>query len=213
VELPTTTVTPFLSEGKALATVESDGALIIQGWAANFSGIDRHSENFTDGAFHAGIKSFLSGNNPLCFHHDKRKVIGEVLALSEVPNEGLWLKARVDYQEPGSPLRWIYNAIKAGSMKGLSVGGFFRRKLTEKGLRITTADLTEISVVGVPAHAGAGFSIVEGKALGTYDFGDYIDARLDRLEARQALDRLREDVAILRAHTQLDALSARLTLA
>jgi hypothetical protein len=62
-------------------------------------------------------------------------------------------------------MRWIYNAVKKGSMRGLSVGGFFKRKLTELGWRISDADFTEISVTPVPVHPGTSFAVVAGKAL------------------------------------------------
>lgn len=162
-------------EGKAAAgnvtldpdsiTVLDDGDLLIEGWAANFEGLDRQNENFTDGAFKRGIKSFLNGQRALCFHHQFDKGIGEVLDLEEVEGKGLKMKARVDHQPESSPLRYIYNAIKKGTYKGLSVGGYFKRKLTEKGWRIADMDFTEISVTPVPVHPGTGFAVIAGKAL------------------------------------------------
>lgn len=142
-----------------------DGDLLIEGWAANFEGLDRQNENFMEGAFQRGIKSFLSGQRALCFHHKHDMGIGEVLDLQEVEGKGLKMKARVDHQPESSPLRYIYNAIKKGTYKGLSVGGFFRRKLTPKGWRIADMDFTEISVTPVPVHPGTGFAVVAGKAL------------------------------------------------
>ena len=88
-----------------------------------------------------------------------------MLDLKEVEGKGLWMKARVDKQEESSPLHYIYNGIKKGSMKGLSVGGFFKRKWTELGRRIADMDFTEISVTPVPVHTKTGFAVVAGKAL------------------------------------------------
>lgn len=202
-----TTVTPFIAEGKALrAEASANGDLIIEGWAARFDGTDRHGENFMEGAFSEGVKAFVNGNRALCYHHQHDKAIGEVLALTEVSGKGAWLKARVDYQEPGSPLRWIYNAIKAGSIKGLSVGGFFRRKFTAAGQRIAAVDLTEVSVTPVPVHARTGFAVVEGKAL-------TVDSAED-LGAIQALaQRARLEAEFTRAHAGLGRLRSQLELA
>lgn len=142
-----------------------DGDLLIEGWAANFEGLDRQNENFTDGAFKRGIKSFLANGGPLCFHHKFDHNIGRVLELEEVEGKGLRMRARVDKQEPTSPLHYIYNGIKKGSIRGLSVGGFFKRKLTEAGYRIADMDFTEISVTPVAVHPKTSFAVVAGKAL------------------------------------------------
>jgi HK97 family phage prohead protease len=162
----------FMVEGKALdgqaqptVTVEENGDLIIEGWAASFDGLDRQGENFVDGAFQRGIKAFLDGQSALCFHHDQKAGIGTVLGLNEVPGEGLWMKARVDFQPENSPLRYIYNAVKKGSYKGLSVGGFFKRALVGGRRMIADMDFTEISVTPVAMHPRTKFAVVAGKAL------------------------------------------------
>jgi len=162
----------FVLEGKALdngetaptVTVEENGDLIIEGWAASFEGLDRQGENFVPGAFERGIKSFLNGQAALCFHHQADKGIGTVLGLEEKP-EGLWMRARVDHQPESSPLRYIYNAVKKGSYKGLSVGGFFKRALVEGRRMIADLDMTEISVTPVAQHPKTKFAVVAGKAL------------------------------------------------
>jgi len=155
------------TEGKALDTrILESGDLLIEGWAADFSGIDRQNENFVDGAFTRGIKAFLSGQSALCYHHKTDHGIGKVLDLREVAGKGLWMKARVDFQEPGSPLRWVYNGVKKGSYKGLSVGGFFKRKLMEGGYRIADVDLTEVSVTPVAVHPRTAVLSVSTKAMG-----------------------------------------------
>lgn len=162
----------FVLEGKALdgsdapmVTEEENGDLIIEGWAASFEGLDREGENFVPGAFQRGIKSFLGGQAALCFHHKNDHGIGSVLDLQEKP-EGLWMKARVDYQPESSPLRYIYNAVKKGSYKGLSVGGFFRRALVNGRRMIQDMDFTEVSITPVAVHPKTKFAVVAGKALG-----------------------------------------------
>jgi HK97 family phage prohead protease len=158
----------FSLEGKALnEPIEvEDGDLIIEGYCVEYEGTDRQAENFTEGAFERGAKAFLEGSAPLCFHHKSEKVLGKVLDLREVPGRGVWMRARVDGAIRTHPeLRTIYNQIKRGTLKGLSVGGFFKRKLTELGTRISDVDLTEVSITAVPIHAKPGFAVVAGKAL------------------------------------------------
>lgn len=159
----------FTLEGKAvddpIVTELDDGDLRIQGWAANFEGDDRQGENFAPGAFERGIKSFLNGQAALCYHHKHDQCIGKVLDLKEDPDKGLWIDARVDKQEPTSPLYHIYNGVRKGSLSGLSVGGFFKRAWVDAKRKIADMDFTEISVTPVPVHPGTGFSVVAGKAL------------------------------------------------
>lgn len=162
----------FTLEGKAvedgpsqIVTEDENGDLIIEGWAAVFEGEDRQGENFADGAFKRGIKSFLNGSATLAFHHKHDHGIGKVLELDEVEGKGLHMKARVDYQPESSPLRYIYNGIKKGTYNALSVGGFFKRAYQEGKRRIVDTDLTEISVTPVAVHAGTSFGVLAGKAL------------------------------------------------
>jgi HK97 family phage prohead protease len=157
----------FTLEGKAINEVEDDGDLIIEGWAAQFEGLDRQNEQFAEGAFQRGIKAFLENGGSLCFHHKHEKVLGKVLELEEVEGKGLRMKARVDGAIKTHPeLGTLYQQIKNGTLSGLSVGGFFKRAYTNHGPRIVDMDFTEVSVTGVPVdpHKPA-FSVVAGKAL------------------------------------------------
>jgi HK97 family phage prohead protease len=160
----------FQLEGKSaddpIVEELEDGDLLIEGWAAEFDGVDRQGENFMDGAFQRGIKSFLSGAASLCFNHQHEKVLGKVLDLEEVEGKGLRMRARVDGAIKDHPeLGVIYNQIKKGTLSALSVGGFFKRQLTVAGTRISDMDFTEISVTGVPVHSRPAFSVIAGKAL------------------------------------------------
>lgn len=167
---------PFALEGKAVEGAAAttvleemeDGDLIIEGWAAEFDGIDRQGENFIPGAFQRGIKAFMDGSASLCFHHKQDHVLGKVLDLQEVEGKGLKMRARVDGAIRQHPvLGTIYSQIKRGTFKNLSVGGFFHRVATAAGPRIGDMDFTEISVTGVPIHTKPSFAVVAGKALTT----------------------------------------------
>lgn len=164
----------FVPTGKALedgtlapvVTEEDNGDLMIEGYAAVWDGNDRQGENFAPGAFERGIKSFLGGQAGLCYHHKHDQLLGKVLDLREEEGKGLKMKARVDGAIRNHPiLGTYYEQIKKGSLNALSVGGFFRRALTEAGRRIVDMDFTEISVTPVPVHPGTSFAVVAGKAL------------------------------------------------
>ncbi|HST43481.1 MAG TPA: HK97 family phage prohead protease, partial [Conexibacter sp.] len=90
----------FYADGKALTTATEldSGDLIIEGWAAVFDGVDRQGENFAEGAFQRGIRTFLDRQASLNWHHRHEIGIGKVLELREVEGKGLWMRARVDYQ-------------------------------------------------------------------------------------------------------------------
>lgn len=163
----------FAIEGKAVEgagsetiTVEENGDLIIEGYAAVFDGLDREGENFAEGAFQRGVKAFLGAQSSLCYHHKNDKLLGKVLDLAVEKGKGLKMRARVDGAIRKHPeLGVYYEQIKNGSLSGLSVGGIFRRALTAAGRKITDMDFTEISVTPVPIHPGTSFAVVAGKAL------------------------------------------------
>jgi HK97 family phage prohead protease len=146
----------FQLEGKADSSVVTeldDGDLLIEGYASVFAGLDRQNENFVEGAFQRGIKSFLDRKTkPLCYHHKRDQVLGEIVDLEEVEGKGLWMKARVDKQVESSPLYHLYNGIKKGSISGLSVGGHFARQRVNGRPMIANCDIIEISATAAPVH-------------------------------------------------------------
>src|SRR6266851_3135291 len=89
--------TPFTYGGKALSAVTlDDGDMLIEGFCALFSGIDRQNEQFAPGSFARGIKAFLAGPASLCYHHKPEKLLGRVIELVEIPGVGVKMRARVD---------------------------------------------------------------------------------------------------------------------
>ena len=171
---------------------EEGGDLFIEGFASDFDE-DRDGEAFEPGAFDAGVKTFLESNPVLLYHHDFGKALGQVESL-EKREGGLWMRARIDKPEGG----WasdVYEKVKRGTIRGLSVGGKFYRRMTEKGPRIFNVDLIEISVTPTPANprtlfavAGKSFSDQPDlEALSQISGGlDRLDAVLDGFEKRLA---------------------------
>lgn len=196
------------TEGKALGTrLLESGDLLISGWAAGYSGLDRERESFAPGAFSRSLKSFLGGQSALCFNHKTHMGIGRVFDLREVEGKGLWMEARVDKQEKSSPLYFIYNAIKKGSYRGISAAGYFKRQSTPEGTKIVDVDLTEFSICPVGVDGKTAVLNVSMKALGGGDRRALIgaaghdlallqiqaaalDARLERTAAQTAQTRL-----------------------
>jgi len=140
------TTAPFTLEGKALDTTElRSGDLLVEGLAVVWDSIDYENEAFVRGSLRETIPTFLSGQAPLLWNHRADLGgIGRVLELEENA-EGLRIKARVDAQPIGSALRHIYDAIKRGSHRGASIGGFFRRL----GQKIVSARLSEVSITAM----------------------------------------------------------------
>lgn len=87
-----------------------------------------------------------SNNSPLAWHHKPDVILGKVIKLEEHSGKGLWMEAVMTKQPESSPYYWIFEGVRRGVLRGLSVGGFFARE----GAKIVRAALTEISVTGRP---------------------------------------------------------------
>jgi len=145
------------------ARVELEGkALRIEGYAAGFDR-DREGEAFLPQVFDKGLEKYFRRNPILCYHHHTDQALG-VVEEAKMDGKGLFVKARLDDPEPGTPLADVYNKVKSGTIKGFSVGGIFRRKMTPAGPRIHDADIAEISVTPVPMEPGSLFAVA-GKAF------------------------------------------------
>jgi HK97 family phage prohead protease len=128
------------------ASVELEGkALRIEGYAAGFDR-DREGEAFMPGVFDKGLEKYFKRNPVLCYHHHTDQALG-VVEEAKLDGKGLFVKAKLDDPEPGTPLADVYNKVKSGTIKGFSVGGIFRRKMTPQGPRIhPRADGTRQSI-------------------------------------------------------------------
>jgi len=172
----------FTLDGKTLDAIAlDDGDLLLEGMAAVWT-VDRENEAFDPAAFDHGIRDFLSGTGALCLNHKTADVLGKVLDLERRP-DGLWMRARVDGAIRHDPrLRTIYEQIKKGTLRGASVGGFFRRAVKAGRRVIDRADLVEISLTSSPIGGHrAVLSVVAGKALAD-DAALSLDEAMTRLE-------------------------------
>lgn len=127
--------------------VSEDGDLVIEGLAADYSP-DRAGEAFVPGVFAKAIDKYLASGGVLCYHHKKDMQLGQVTRLVEDPDKGLLMKAVIPKPlGDNNPLADVYNKVKRGMMRGLSVYGTCTRERAADGrVRIVDVDLQEISV-------------------------------------------------------------------
>lgn len=196
------------SKGLDAAIPLASGELLVRGYLTRWSELDRESERFIRGSFTRAIKSFMRGlHRPFVYHHAIRDVLGEVLQLEE-DSIGVRLLAKVNRQPESSPLRHVYEAIKNGTIKGLSAGGIFRRRPGIDGHPEIheVAELVECSATPAPVLASTSLEVVaEGKAItlwGPECFGREGEAacRADALRRAEAeLARVKLNLAALEA--------------
>lgn len=127
--------------------IGEEGDLIIEGLAADYAP-DRAGERFVPGVFQKAIDKYLGSGGVLCYHHKKDMQLGQVTQLREDPSKGLLMKAVIPRPlGENNPLADVYNKVKRGMMRGLSVYGTCTRERAADGsVRIVDVDLQEISV-------------------------------------------------------------------
>lgn len=164
-------------------TEREDGDLIIEGLAADYS-IDRQGEAFVPGCFEKAIGKFLERGAPLMYHHKHDQQLGQVLDLQSRA-DGLFIKAIIPKPADGSPLADIYNKIKRGMMKGVSVFGTAIREMTPDGPRIVDTDLQEISITPMPVGPNALIGVAQKAFPEDFDCGcgDLSKAEADDLRS------------------------------
>ena len=134
-----------------------DGSVNIKGYAST-NDTDRAGDVIDKEAWEkGGLENF--GNNPIIlFNHDYNRPIGRATGL-ETDDRGLKLTANIS-KSAGD----VTNLVKEGILRAFSVG--FRVKDADyieetDGLKISDAELFEISVVSVPANQAATFSVAK----------------------------------------------------
>jgi len=152
----------FVLERKAETGETDDGSVWIQGYASDF-GLDRQDEAFEPDAFKKGMSEFMK-NPVVLYHHKMDQALGQVTEFDHRP-EGLWIKARLDQAEPGTPTADIIRKVQSGTIRGMSVGGrFHRRKGPDGKPRIYRAEIAELSLTPMPVNPRT-LLAVAGKAF------------------------------------------------
>lgn len=178
----------FALEGKAVEGI--DGDLYIEGYASDFD-IDRDGEYIEPGALQKALDDYMK-NPILVYHHKMSEAMGQVVE-AHVDSKGLWIKARVDQPEPGTEAANRFRQVAKGTLRGFSIGGFFRKAVERGRTMIREIDLVEISLTPTPVNPRT-LGTVVGKALESEDENspahesDPMDPAEDYAEIRQKLD-------------------------
>ncbi|MFG1298120.1 HK97 family phage prohead protease [Xanthobacter variabilis] len=128
----------------------ADAAGAIEGLAWPFGTPDRVGDVIEPGAF-ANARLPL----PMLFGHDPNDPVGAWTEAAETP-EGLRLKGRL-LVEDVARAREVHALVKAGAVRGLSIGFLISKAMPRRGggRTIAAVDLFECSLVTTPAHPGA----------------------------------------------------------
>jgi len=134
-----------------------DGSVNIKGYAST-NDTDRAGDVIEKEAWEKGGLDNYTNNPVVLFNHDYNRPIGRATGL-ETDDRGLKITANIS-KSAGD----VTNLVKEGILRGLSVG--FRVRDADyieetDGLKISDAELFEISVVSVPANQSATFSVAK----------------------------------------------------
>lgn len=122
----------------------------IEGIAWPFGSPDRIGDVIEKGAF-AGVNLPL----PMLFGHDDNDPVG-VWSEANVATDGLMLKGRLLVGEVKRADE-VRSLVKAGAVRGLSIGFITKKAMPRKGggRTISNLELLEASLVAIPMHPGA----------------------------------------------------------
>ena len=134
-----------------------DGSVNIKGYAST-TDTDRAGDVIEKEAWEKGGLDNYTNNPVILFNHDYNRPIGRATGL-ETDDRGLRIAANIS-KSAGD----VTNLVKEGILRALSVG--FRVKDADyieetDGLKISDAELFEVSVVSVPANQAATFSVAK----------------------------------------------------
>lgn len=155
-----------LSFGLELKELSDAGE--ITGYGAVFNNVDEYGDRIVPGAFAKSLaKHAASGSMPMMlWNHNPNDPIGVWTEMAE-DKKGLKVKGRLVMEVARA--KEVYALLKAGAMKGLSIGYRTVADQIEGNVRmLKELDLWEVSPVTFPANAKAGITGV--KAADIADF-------------------------------------------
>lgn len=136
-------------EVKAAFTATDEGEITGKAW--DFSSPDRVGDMIDP----AALAGMVGKTLPLLFAHDQGQVLGPV-TIKDFADNALNITGKM-LVEDVARAREVRAMVKSGAVTGLSIGFITRKAMPRKGggRTIQSLDLAEISLVAVPAHAGA----------------------------------------------------------
>lgn len=148
-------------EFKAAFTADDAGEITGKAW--DFSSPDRVGDVIEP----AALADMVGKTLPLLFAHDQGQVLGPV-TIKDFADNALNITGKMLVDDVARA-REVRAMVKSGAVTGLSIGFITRKAMPRKGggRTIQSLDLAEISLVAVPAHAGARITTVKELPLTT----------------------------------------------
>jgi HK97 family phage prohead protease len=167
---------------KIKAAGEADGKGTFSGLAATYD-VDQGGDRIIPGAFTMTLQS-SKGTFPLLWQHQSDNPIGSVKCTET--SSGLAVEGSILLSVPAG--QQAYDFIKAGIIKGLSIGYTTVKEGFDNGVRLLKeVKLFEVSAVTFPMNEGALIASVKNmKAMSDSDRGKHLKS-ID--EHRRAIDR------------------------
>ncbi|WP_253189184.1 HK97 family phage prohead protease [Brevundimonas sp. LM2] len=137
---------------------ESDGALLIQGYASLWGVADLNGDVVAAGAFTDSLRRTGAAGVRMLHQHESRAVVGVWDAVVE-DGRGLFVRGRI--ADWSAEARYAQALSRAGGLDGLSIGFRAARARRDGRLRVLSGvELWEVSLVTFPMLPGARFEVV-----------------------------------------------------
>ena len=137
---------------------ESDGALLIQGYASLWGVADLNGDVVAKGAFADSLTRTGAQRVRMLHQHESRAVVGVWDALVE-DERGLFVRGRI--HDWSAEARYAGALSRAGALDGLSIGFRAAKARRDGRLRVRSGvALWEVSLVTFPMLPGARFRVV-----------------------------------------------------
>lgn len=171
-------LTKYLDSEFEIKTIDEKGS--FSGYASVFNVVDRGRDVVVPGAFKRTLAEHDAKNTrpPMLWQHDLREPVGTFSTIRE-DKKGLYVEGTLLVDEDATAKR-VYAHMKAGSVRGLSIGYYIATGGDEwddaKAVRrLKDIDLHEISLVTIPMNDSARVTAVKAERITTIrEFEDFL---------------------------------------
>ncbi len=137
---------------------ETDGALLIEGYASLWGIADLNGDVVARGAFAESLARTGAGEVRMLHQHEARAVVGVWEEMVE-DERGLFVRGRI--ADWSAEARFAGALSRAGALDGLSIGFRAAKARRDGRLRVLTqVELWEVSLVTFPMLPGARFRVL-----------------------------------------------------